>query len=91
MPLGIIRNASGALFTAATTFASFALPGLSKISTPPLIDWRVGVHHQELGIHPTGTSGVKKVLTGHKTLLNTSKTAQVYYQTSGSLETCYTN
>lgn len=57
VPLGMIHNTClpGALFTAATTFASFALPGLIKISTPPLVDWRVVLHHQELDADLTST------------------------------------
>ncbi|KAI7197735.1 hypothetical protein KC363_g76 [Hortaea werneckii] len=57
VPLGMMHNIClpGALFTAATTFASFALPGLTKISTPPHIDWRVVVHYQELDPDLTST------------------------------------
>ncbi|KAH0444713.1 C2H2 type zinc finger domain protein [Colletotrichum camelliae] len=41
IPLGIIHDTClpGALFAAATTFSSFALPGLSKVLVPPSVDW----------------------------------------------------
>jgi hypothetical protein len=41
VPLGYIHDTSlpGALFAAATTYCSFALPGASKILAPTSIDW----------------------------------------------------
>jgi hypothetical protein len=41
IPLGIMHDTClpGALFAAATTYASFALPGLTKIFVPASIDW----------------------------------------------------
>lgn len=41
IPLGIMHDTClpGALFAAATTYASFALPGLTKIFLPAAIDW----------------------------------------------------
>lgn len=41
IPLGIMHDTSlpGALFAAATTYASFALPGLTKVFVPSAIDW----------------------------------------------------
>jgi hypothetical protein len=41
IPLGIMHDTClpGALFAAATTYASFALPGLTKVFVPPSIDW----------------------------------------------------
>jgi hypothetical protein len=41
IPLGIMHDTClpGALFAAATTYASFALPGLTKVFLPAAIDW----------------------------------------------------
>lgn len=41
IPLGYIHDTSlpGALFAAATTYCSFALPGASKVLVPTCIDW----------------------------------------------------
>ncbi|KAF9878442.1 cytochrome P450 [Colletotrichum karsti] len=41
VPLGIIHDTClpGALFAAATTYSSFALPGVSKIIVPASVDW----------------------------------------------------
>jgi hypothetical protein len=41
VPLGIIHDTClpGALFAAATTYSSFALPGISKIVVPSFVDW----------------------------------------------------
>lgn len=41
VPLGYIHDTSlpGALFAAATTYSSFALPGASKVLVPTAIDW----------------------------------------------------
>ncbi|KAK5682980.1 hypothetical protein LTS10_004508 [Elasticomyces elasticus] len=41
IPLGIMHDTClpGALFAAATTYASFALPGLTKVFLPVAIDW----------------------------------------------------
>jgi hypothetical protein len=41
IPLGIMHDTClpGALFAAATTYASFALPGLTKVFVPASIDW----------------------------------------------------
>jgi len=41
IPLGIMHDTClpGALFAAATTYASFALPGLTKVFLPTTIDW----------------------------------------------------
>ena len=41
IPLGIMHDTClpGALFAAATTYASFALPGLTKVFLPTSIDW----------------------------------------------------
>ncbi|KAF6816588.1 C2H2 type zinc finger domain protein [Colletotrichum plurivorum] len=41
VPLGVVHDTSlpGALFAAATTYCSFALPGVSKILVPPMVDW----------------------------------------------------
>lgn len=41
IPLGIMHDTClpGALFAAATTYASFALPGLTKVFVPAAIDW----------------------------------------------------
>ncbi|KAL0930160.1 C2H2 type zinc finger domain protein [Colletotrichum truncatum] len=42
VPLGVIHDTclSGALFAAATTYSSFALPGMSKIIVPGCVDWQ---------------------------------------------------
>lgn len=41
IPLGIMHDTClpGALFAAATTYASFALPGLTKVYVPAIVDW----------------------------------------------------
>jgi hypothetical protein len=41
VPLGTVHDTClpGALFAAATTYASFALPGLTKVFVPGSIDW----------------------------------------------------
>ncbi|KAK3643999.1 hypothetical protein LTR56_009851 [Elasticomyces elasticus] len=41
IPLGVMHDTClpGALFAAATTYASFALPGLTKVFLPVAIDW----------------------------------------------------
>jgi hypothetical protein len=41
IPLGIMHDTClpGALFAAATTYASFALPGMTKVFLPSSIDW----------------------------------------------------
>lgn len=41
IPLGIMHDTClpGALFAAATTYASFALPGLTKVYMPATVDW----------------------------------------------------
>ncbi|KAK1851232.1 C2H2 type zinc finger domain protein [Colletotrichum chrysophilum] len=53
IPLGIIHDTClpGALFAAATTFSSFALPGLSKVLVPPSVDWSMVILQ---GIDDTG-------------------------------------
>ena len=48
VPLGIIHDTClpGALFAAATTYSSFALPGVSKVVVPSVVDWSLVVLHR---------------------------------------------
>ncbi|KAK1657457.1 hypothetical protein BDP55DRAFT_721395 [Colletotrichum godetiae] len=47
VPLGVIHDTSlpGALFAAATTYSSFALPGVSKIVVPASVHWESVLIH----------------------------------------------
>jgi hypothetical protein len=47
VPLGVMHDTSlpGALFTAGSTYSSFALPGISKIFVPASIDWNTVLVH----------------------------------------------
>lgn len=61
VPLGIIHDTClpGALFAAATTYSSFALPGLTKVFVPEAVDWDVvvsyGLDDQPTSFTPTGS------------------------------------
>jgi hypothetical protein len=48
IPLGIIHDTClpGALFAAATTYSSFALPGISKVVVPAFVDWNMVLLHR---------------------------------------------
>jgi hypothetical protein len=53
VPLGIIHDTClpGALFAAATTYSSFALPGVSKVVVPAQVDWEIVLLHGVAGAY----------------------------------------